>query len=112
MYVLDIEISVSAWYHKTPRGMLRARSAAAAAASYSREQRAAACGVRQSVFRGGKVGSLKIKISQIIQKPKNLEKKKEKKNSVSKGSAGAHCTQVQKFRLRVCPSKKRVDIGL
>ena len=44
--VLDIELSVSAWYHKTRRVLLR--EASSAAASYSREQRAAACGVRHN----------------------------------------------------------------
>ena len=46
--VLDIELSVSAWYQKNRRVLLRATSSAAAAASCSREQRAAVCGVRHS----------------------------------------------------------------
>ena len=46
--VLDIELSVSAWYQKTRRALLRVRSSAAAA-SCSRQRRGAVCGVRHNV---------------------------------------------------------------
>ena len=60
--VLDIELSMSAWYHETRHVLLRAASSAAAA-SFSREQRAAAYGVRHNVQTGIKWSGNKITIS-------------------------------------------------
>ena len=46
--VLDIELCVSAWYHKTRCALLRSRCLLLAAASCGSQQRAAVCGVRQN----------------------------------------------------------------
>ena len=61
--VLDIELSVSACYHKTQRVLLRARRLLMVLHLESREQRAAACGVRHNVQTGIKWSGNKTTIS-------------------------------------------------